>query len=95
MEAKCEFVIAWQGKCGNEATGQVDGFKLCKKHYGVKCKGHSLQATRDCGTTYQFVCGTPLCSERCSECDGSPYSCNTDGHRASMWEDMKDGYVKD
>ena len=58
-EKKCEWKIAWRGKC-NEPT--KNGNCCCEKHQ-KKCCSCGKPATRECEETGQFVCGFPLCDD--------------------------------
>lgn len=69
MSATCQWKHAWAtGTCGKPVVGETE---FCEKHHGELCWGCKVnQATRECSTAYQFVCGAPLC-EYCHDC-GSP-----------------------
>ena len=56
MTDKCQFDIAWQGKCGKPT---IEGSKYCKEHDGLKCKNCGNQATHECSETFGLVCGAP------------------------------------
>lgn len=64
---ECKFDKAWIGRCKQET---VDGEEYCHVHLLDKvakenmCAVCGKQATHDCGETFQFVCGTPLCDSR-------------------------------
>jgi hypothetical protein len=61
MADACIYVIAYRGRCTNEATH--DG--RCLQHIDVRCHCGAL-ATHECSHTGQFVCGAPLCDD----CEG-------------------------
>lgn len=64
---ECPFSEAWVGKC--KKTPEV-GELYCENHKKKKCFKCGRQATRDCGHTSQFVCGTPMCDEHFHHSDG-------------------------
>ena len=53
----CKFNEAWVGWC------EQPGEPYCAKHTDLKCESCGKQATRSCGETGQFVCGSPLCAD--------------------------------
>lgn len=61
----CKFIKSWVGKCGKDA---VEGSEYCEEHSATKCSVCGKQATQDCGETYQFVCGAPLCDNCTCRC---------------------------
>jgi len=56
---KCPFDRAWMSRCGEPAA---PGSSFCEKHAAWRCQACGKPAVKDCGETYQFVCGTPLCA---------------------------------
>lgn len=54
----CDFDRSWVGRCNKPA---IMGAKQCLNHYNIQCSMCNSVATNDCGETFQFVCGAPLC----------------------------------
>jgi len=57
---KCQFNLAWIGKCGEETKAETVGY--CKIHRKVKCQVCGGQAIRQCSCATSLVCGRPLCN---------------------------------
>jgi hypothetical protein len=73
MEEKCNFDIAWVGRCKEPSTENG----CCEKHAKLKCCSCGEQATRDCDETMGLVCGAPLC-DKCEHTIQSN-GCNSGG----------------
>lgn len=56
---KCNFNLAWIGKCGKP----VHKNGVCEEHSETKCRVCKRQATRQCSIASSLVCGMPLCSQ--------------------------------
>jgi hypothetical protein len=56
----CQFDLAWIGPCRKPV---LEGATYCPKHEPVKCVSCGKPATRECGQTYQLVCGALLCND--------------------------------
>lgn len=60
-DAKCKFILAWQGHCNRESVGDSD---RCEKHKDVKCCACKKPATMQCpDCSGSFVCGSPICDD--------------------------------
>jgi len=51
---KCEFGLAWIGKCGKPN---------CAEHADLKCASCGARATHQCAETMGLVCGADLCDD--------------------------------
>ena len=82
---KCEFNIAWSGKCGIED---------CEKHSNLKCCVCGEPATRSCDATSGLICGAALCNnceeELSPEGTSTMKHCRKSDQKYTPWYSRKD-----